>query len=122
MYRQRIQAYEGDVASFQVEHGDVPVLAEEVHGEVELQHLLVELWLPQELQSLLDIHEVVGAVGGGARLDRHAIDELIIHRPDYSWCWLDVEDIEIGVHWFSDIKLILIHLVHLGCYLSALIF
>ena len=122
MYRQRIQAYEGDVASFQVEHSDVPVLAEEVHGEVELQHLLVELWLPQELQSLLDIHEVVGAIGGGARLDRHAIDELIIHRPDHSWCWLDVEDIEIGVHWFSDIEFILIHLVHLGCYLSALIF
>ena len=40
-YLKGVQTDEGDVPGFQIEHSDVPILGEEVHGEVELQHLLI---------------------------------------------------------------------------------
>jgi len=41
-----------------------------------------------------------------AGLDSDAIDDVIVHGPDYARLRLNVEDVKKVVHWFPDVELI----------------
>ena len=62
--------------------------------------------LPLKIQPLLDIHEARLGVRIGAGLHSDAIDDVIVHGPDYTRLRLDVEDVKKVVHWFPDVELI----------------
>ena len=66
----------------------------------------MELSLPLKIQPLLNIHKARLGVRIGAGLHRYAIDDVIVHRPDYTRLWLDVEDVKKVVHWLPDVEFI----------------
>ena len=117
---QWVQADESDVAALQIEHSYLPVFGDQVHREVELQQLLVELPLAQELQPLLHIHQVVAlVVPDAARLDRDAVDDVVVHGPHHVGHRLDIEDVEEGVNRLFESVFISLYGVHLWCHLQV---
>ena len=80
----------------------------------------MELPLAQELQPLLHIHEVVAlVVPDAARLDRDAVDDVVVHGPHHVGHRLDIEDVEEGVNRLFESVFISFYGVHLWCYLQV---
>ena len=78
----------------------------------------MELPLAQELQPLLHIHQVVAlVVPDAARLDRDAVDDVVVHGPHHVGHRLDIEDVEEGVHRLLESVFVSLYGVHLWCHL-----